>query len=599
MTLRGDRFCLPLKAGERRRITPGHRPATCSQTGQTVCVEPAETKCSWPTTSVAAGDRRRETRILAELNRRVDATPPGSGRRRAAPAGRPRARGRALARRYGAGGPLLARGPACVCAARHPLLEETLRRQGRPEAVVPLDLDLPDTVRVLVISGPNAGGKSVAMKTVGVLVLLAQSGWDVPAREDTRLPLVRRLFVDLGDEQSIEDALSSFSAHLTHLQRYLAEADADQPAAVRQDRVGHRPAGGHGARPDGPGPPRRARRARCWRRRIRSSQGRGARPPGHAQRRHGLRRADPGAALHPAPGQPRRQPRLRHRRAGGPGSALLREAQALVGRGAVPAGPAAAGPGPARRRTGQAEAAARDLESGLQRRQVELDARLADLDQELARTRREARRAGEQLLREWRRKLEAAVREVKAQAADQAAVREARREFAAVQHDLPESVPEASGAPPDLARGERVRVPHLGLQGRVTELRGDKVGLLADGLRLSVDRAAVERMDEPSPDARTPGTDRGGWTWNEDDTSVPAELDLRGLTADEAWLRLDRMLDRAVPVGLDQLTVVHGMGTGRLRDQLLARLARDPRVDTFHPGGERQSNLGATVVHLR
>jgi len=125
------------------------------------------------------------------------------------------------------------------------------------------------------------------------------------------------------------------------------------------------------------------------------------------------------------------------------------------------------------------------------------------------------------------------------------------------------------------------------------------VVLVADGLRLSVDRDAVERIDEPSPAATKEEPDGGIWTWDQGDEGIAPELDLRGLRADEAWDRLDRLLDRALPIGLDQLTVVHGMGTGRLRDQLLTRLASDPRVRTFHPGGERQTNTGATVVHLR
>ena len=86
------------------------------------------------------------------------------------------------------------------------------------------------------VSGPNAGGKSVALKTVGVFCLLAQCGWDVPAREDTRLPLVGRVLADLGDDQSIAESLSSFSAHLRHLARFLREAGPD--TLVLCDEIG-------------------------------------------------------------------------------------------------------------------------------------------------------------------------------------------------------------------------------------------------------------------------------------------------------------------------------------------------------------------------
>jgi DNA mismatch repair protein MutS2 len=178
-------------------------------------------------------------------------------------------------------------------------------------------------------------------------------------------------------------------------------------------------------------------------------------------------------------------------------------------------------------------------------------------------------------------------------------VRSARDALADVQRQLPEGMPEAAGAPRDLTKGDRVRVPHLGLAGRVVEIRGEKIGVVADGMRLSVDRAAIERTSDEPATTPAPRETAGAWTWDQDDAGIPPELDLRGLTAEEAWDRLDRMLDRALPVGLDHLTVVHGMGSGRLRDKLLERLQRDRRVGSFHPGGERQNNFGATVVHLK
>lgn len=594
VTLRGDRFCVPLKAGEKRKLDGIVHDR--SQTGQTIYVEPAATvhlANDLAEARLAMG--AEESRILLELNQRVDHASDAlvAGSELLLLADRVRASLR-WREEFGAQRPELAPGAVLrLCAARHPLLVEALRHTG----VVPLDLELPREARVLVISGPNAGGKSVAMKTVGVLVLLAQCGWDVPAREDSRLPLVRRLFVDLGDEQSIEDALSSFSARLTHLRHYLAEADAD--SLLLCDEIG-----------SGTDPQEGTALALTVLARLAQ---RGALVL--ASTHFGLLKAavhDHPAMLNAAMDYDEQSlAPMFTLRLGDPGAShafdiaarvglapdLLAEARALVGEERYQLEQLLRD---LARRAGdlaRAEEAARDLEAGLGRRQQELDQRLAELEAELAEQRRSARARGEQLLREWRRKLEQAVREVKAQEADREVVRQARRQLEDVQRGLPETPPEAAGAPPDLATGERVRVPHLGLQGRVTELRGDKVGLVADGLRLSVDRDAVERIDEPSPAAQS--AQSGHWTWDQGDAGIPPELDLRGLRADEAWERLDRLLDRAVPIGLDQLTVVHGVGTGRLRDQLLARLASDPRVQTFHPGGERQSNVGATVVHLR
>lgn len=604
VTLRGDRFVLPLRAGDRRKVDGIVHDR--SQTGQTVYVEPAATvHLANDLAEARLAMSAEETRILLDLNKRVDAASEAlhDGADFLLLADRVRA-GLRWSAEYRCRRPHLRRGATLrLVKARHPLLEATLRQAGQADQLTPLDLALPDAVRVMVISGPNAGGKSVAMKTVGVLVLLAQCGWDVPALDDTRLPLVTRLFVDLGDEQSIADALSSFSAHLTHLKRFLAEADQD--SLLLTDEIG-----------SGTDPQEGTALALTALERLAD---RGALVL--ASTHFGLLKA----AVHDHPAMVNAAmdydeeslAPLFTLRLGDPGASHAFDIAARVGLEADLLQRARALVGEERyqleqllrdlaRRAGElqrAETAAQDLETSLEHRRDELDRRLKGLDREMAQEKQKLRREGEQLVRQWRRKLEAAVREVReaGAAADKAAARSARKELEAVQRDLPEAEAEAAGAPPDLKAGERVRIPHLGLQGRVQELRGDKVGVLADGLRLSVDRDRVERMDEPSPAARAEQTTRqtaGAWTWDQDDEGIPPELDLRGLRADEAWDRLDRMLDRAVPVGLDRLTVIHGMGTGRLRDHILGLLGRDARVASFHPSGERQNNFGATVIHL-
>ena len=106
--------------------------------------------------------------------------------------------------------------------ARHPLLQQTLRAQGRE--VVPLDLRLDGRGRILVISGPNAGGKSVCLKTTGLIQYMFQCGYPVPASEVSELPVFRSIFIDIGDEQSIDDDLSTYSSHLRNMKNMLAGA---------------------------------------------------------------------------------------------------------------------------------------------------------------------------------------------------------------------------------------------------------------------------------------------------------------------------------------------------------------------------------------
>src|SRR6185437_3752411 len=108
--------------------------------------------------------------------------------------------------------------------ARHPLLEDILKRQGK--RIVPVSLELNETLRTLLISGPNTGGKTVTMKTVGLLTLMAHAGLPVPAAH-AELPVFDQVLADVGDNQSIQESLSTFSAHITHLRDMLEEATPD------------------------------------------------------------------------------------------------------------------------------------------------------------------------------------------------------------------------------------------------------------------------------------------------------------------------------------------------------------------------------------
>ncbi len=123
--------------------------------------------------------------------------------------------------------------------ARHPLLQQTLRAQGRE--VVPLDLTLDRHKRILVISGPNAGGKSVCLKTTGLMQYLFQCGYPVPASEVSELPVFRSIFIDIGDEQSIDDDLSTYSSHLRNMKNMLAGASDRTLALIDEFGSGTEP----------------------------------------------------------------------------------------------------------------------------------------------------------------------------------------------------------------------------------------------------------------------------------------------------------------------------------------------------------------------
>ena len=270
------------------------------------------------------------------------------------------------------------------------------------------------------------------------------------------------------------------------------------------------------------------------------------------------------------------------------------------------------------RRAGEVARQQHELKLELDRNQArsrELEQRLKGLDKERKQSLEGARREADNLLKEGRRTIEAAVREIKNEQAGKRVVKAAHQQLRQVGEQLQGKLAAGQEAPSaarkvELKAGMRVRIPHLNLLGRLSEVRGGKVVAQADGMRLSLGSEAViplsEDGQELQPSAQeSPGAENvpvaagGGWAWKGDAPQAGHELDLRGETGADGWERLDRMIDRAIPSGLDVITVIHGFGTGRLRDYLYERLKRDPRIASFGEAGKGRGGAGATRIVLK
>src|SRR5712672_814035 len=222
VTLRNDRFVIPVRA-ENRRSVPGIVHGS-SGTGQTVFLEPFETvETNNQLVQLAEEEAAEIARILRELTERLQRmrVPLIAAAETIGELDSVFARAR-FARDFDAAMPeFTAQSELRLQAARHPVLEDKLRREDR--AIVPMSLALGGDERVLVISGPNTGGKTVALKTTGIAVLSAQSGIPIAAQRAV-VPLFDRVLVDIGDEQSIAADLSTFSAHMLNLKSMLEAA---------------------------------------------------------------------------------------------------------------------------------------------------------------------------------------------------------------------------------------------------------------------------------------------------------------------------------------------------------------------------------------
>jgi DNA mismatch repair protein MutS2 len=234
VTLRNDRYVIPVRAAN-RRAAPGVVHGA-SSSGQTLFVEPMEAvEQNNELVRLSEAETAEIAKILDELTGRVRANHPALARMAAALGEIDSIFARAqFARRFECTLPRFSgEGRLRLSGARHPVLQMALEKRGR--AMVPLTIELGGAETVMVISGPNAGGKTVVLKTVGVAALAAQTGIPVAA-SDAELPLADRLLVDIGDEQSITADLSTFSAHMLNLRSMLDRAG--ERSMVLIDEIG-------------------------------------------------------------------------------------------------------------------------------------------------------------------------------------------------------------------------------------------------------------------------------------------------------------------------------------------------------------------------
>ncbi|MGE0160097.1 MAG: endonuclease MutS2 [Gemmatimonadales bacterium] len=486
---------------------------------------------------------------------------------------------------------------------RHPLLVEG------GESVVPFDLELEEHERALVVSGPNTGGKSVLLKAVGLVASLAQSGVVPPVGAGTRLPIFASFFADIGDEQSIARNLSTFSAHLTNLAEIVAHADGRSLVLIDEMGTGTDPAEG-------------AALARALLEEL-VSRGATMLVTSHLGE---LKRLDTegsgivNASLHfdsermeptyrLVKGRPGRSYGLAIARRLGFPAALLERAEAYRDQGAAHMDELL-------ERLERHEREARDLADTLAAERSTAAAVRADVERR-ERMLREAERTAEarakeearKLLLDARQEVEQAIRELRGTAEEAAtgevepdvverASRDARRKVERAAARLRERQAATGGAERDaaLAPGDFVRIRATGARGRVTEVRGGRALVEVGALKLEVALIDLDADDAgPPPDAQSK---RGSWKGPVRE-SVRFEVDLRGMRVDEIEAELIKALDEALLGDLNELRIIHGKGTGALRQRVSEILAGDARVREFRMGGPEEGGAGVTVARFR
>lgn len=481
-----------------------------------------------------------------------------------------------------------------LLGARHPLLD--------PAEVVPIDLDLPQDAFALVITGPNTGGKTVSLKTAGLLALMAQCGMHIPAESGSELTVFDSVYADIGDEQSIEQSLSTFSSHISNIIHILGHADSRSLVVLDELGAGTDPQEGAALA--------RAILDVLLERKVTTLVA--THYPelkAYAHNMQGVRNASVEFDLESL------RPTFRLT-IGLPGrSNALAIAERLgLDRGLVERARERLTPEDLKAESlldeihRQHDAARADRQEAEhareQAREIEadLDRRLAGIEDERRTILEEARLKAEAELASLQDQVAALRRRLAVAAQPLDAVDDVQIEMDALADQVSLPAPrerrERPASPYVFQLGDRVLLQTLGTQGVITDLAAGHAEVQVGRLRVKASLDELRRPEDPvvRPAIEEHGRDRAVRATISQ--PPPLELDLRGQTIEEALDELERRLDAAFVAGLPFLRVIHGKGTGRLRQAIREFVRDNPYVASFESGHESEGGDGVTVVKL-
>ena len=484
--------------------------------------------------------------------------------------------------------------------ARHPLLN--------PETVVPIDVDPREGTRAIVITGPNTGGKTVSLKTVGLLVLMAQSGMHIPAQSGSELPCFHSVWADIGDEQSIEQSLSTFSGHITNIIRILKKIDSR--SLVIFDELG-----------SGTDPQEGAAIARAILTHLLESGAvtlvathypelktfaHGTEGVVNASLEFDIKTLRPTYKL--TLGLPGRSNDLLIAQKLGLPQAIIDSAKAEINPLDLRADKLLDDIRKERNRTSREREKLEKARDKFEAQTRELEKRLEKIEDERRDTLAKARAEGELEVAVLKRNIDSLKAQLKKASQPLQAIRAIEQKMEKIEEKVDQPVErhvttvDRSASNTGLKLGEKVTVSSLNADGVVTALGESdaevQIGTLrvrarfADLIRKSAGDAQPKVESQKSGESRTSTLDSAR-------KSPGMEVDLRGLMADDALDKLERYLEQAFLSGLPFVRIIHGKGTGRLRQAVREALRGHEYVRAFEEGGDKEGGEGVTVAKMK
>lgn len=489
--------------------------------------------------------------------------------------------------------------------AKNPhLLLKKLRDSSRKEEVVPLDLDLASNERCLLITGPNAGGKSVALKTLGLCAIMLQCGFAIPVADGTEMPVFDSVFIDLGDDQSVEQDLSTFSSRLTWMRDTLKQAKQGSLVLIDEAGTGTDPEEG----------------AALYQAFMETMMDRGVLVL--ATTHHGhlkiFAHDHPKAVNASMEFDPVTLSPTYIFRKGVPGSSYAFEIAARIGVDGSLLERARAKIGKSKNRveslilelqtkTREADLAA--FQAGITLREVEkqradLETKQKAIINEQTKLRQKALQEARNIVLGAQKQVDDVVKEIRKSGADKDVVKTVRKKVrdtvASTDKELgqieEQRILEVSSDPPQ--PGDMIRFLDGKSTGELLELAGKQAIVLVNGMRMKTRVDKLVKVTEQVKKSNTPKVRVMSSASMPVPLQVPITLDIRGMRADEAEKKVERYIDDVIQTGLHQIEIIHGKGDGVLRKIVHDHLATRGNVRKYYTPRWDMGGPGVTVVEL-
>ena len=481
--------------------------------------------------------------------------------------------------------------------ARHPLLFLNFKKEK--QTVVSLNIKIDDQERVIVVSGPNAGGKSVCMKTVGLLQIMVQSGLLIPADENSKVGIFKQIFADIGDDQSIESDLSTYSAHLSKMKYFIDFANSKTLILIDEFGTGTDPQFG--------GPIAEAVLENLNKKNVRGVV------TTHYSNLKTFANSTPGLENASMLFNNEKMQPLYILSLGKPGSSYAFEIAQKIGLSTEVLESA-------KRKIGTYQKKVDTLLVDLERDKKELiDARIsvekkeqkvknllseneqlkAYLEENKKLILKDAKIEAQSIIKNANKLIENTISEIKESKADKVKTQNLRQnlEQELKKHEVQENKTPKIQQTEELKKGDWVKLLDSENIGLVMEIARDNVILALGDLRSVVKISRVEKVSNksvPKEIRKSHSTDL-----TESFSTFNTELDLRGMRGDEALYEIEKYLDRAVMLGLSSLKIIHGKGDGILRKLIREYLSKYPQVSHIENEHADRGGDGITFVHLK